>query len=329
MTKEDLQNYFYNNCTTGQAVKVESWLAGVEDGSADDAMLKELLEEVNVEKDSSLVNRAFATFERAVCYHEDKKCRKEPFIRQLGRFYRYAAAVLLMPLLIAALYFYGEKNNPKEWVEEYVPYGQSKMVNLPDSSRLWLNAGTKLIYPKKFNNSIRQVYLAGEAYVEVKKDKNRPFVLSAGEVSVEVLGTKFNVKSYSEDPEIAVSLMEGAVRMNANYKGTVKTTLLQPGKIVKFSKETGELEKSDFIVANREYWYEGKGFYFIDESLQGITKALERYFNVRINIEKEELKYERYYSVFINNESLDDILSALNANGKMRIRHCADMIYIY
>ncbi len=329
MTKEELQNYFYNNCTADQVAKVERWLVKIEDGSTDDALLKELLDEIKVEKDSDLVERAFANFEKAAHLYDNRKPGKESLIRQLGRFYRYAAAVLLAPLLITVIYFQRETSNPKEWIEEYVPYGQSKIVSLPDSSKLWLNAGTKLIYPKEFNNSIRQVYLAGEAYIEVKKDKKRPFILSAGEVTVEVLGTKFNVKSYCEDPEIAVSLMEGSVKMNANHNGTIKTTLLQPGKIVKFSKETGLLAKSEFIVANREYWYEGKGFYFIDESLMEITKELERYFNVRINIEKETLKHERYYSIFINNESLEEILSALNANEKMQIKHCADMIYIY
>ncbi len=329
MTKEEIRSYFDETCSAELAASVERWLAELKDGSADDVLLRELVDEIKVKENNDQVKHAFINFEKAVLYHENKKRREKSFVRQLGQFYKYVAAVLLMPLLITAVYFYAEKNNPKEWVEEYVPYGQSKMVTLPDSSKLWLNAGTKLIYPKKFNNSIRQVYLAGEAYVEVKKDQKRPFILSAGEVLVEVLGTKFNVKSYSEDSEIVVSLMEGVVRMEANYQGTIKSELLQPGKIVKFSKETGELEKNEFIVANREYWYEGKGFYFIDESLYEIVLALERYFDVRIIIENELLKNEHYYSIFINNESLEEILLALNANGKMRIRRSADIIYIY
>ena len=329
MTKDEIQNYFYNLCSKKQALKVEQWLANIKDGSSDDHLLKAILDEIKVEKDEHLVNRAFTKFEKTVQPHTAQKTERNHFIKQLGQFYRVAAAVLILPLLATAIYFYIEKNNPKEWIEEYVPYGHSKMVCLPDSSKIWLNAGTKLIYPQKFNNSIRQVYVAGEAYAEITKDKSRPFVLSAAEVSVEVLGTKFNIKSYTEDSNIAVSLMEGSVKMNANYKGIIKTKLLKPGEIVKFNKLTGELQKSEFIVTKRNQWHNSKGFYFIDESLGEITVALERYFNVRINIENESLKEEHFYSIFVNNESLNDILSALNANGKMNIKRNANMIYIY
>jgi len=328
MTKDQLQNYYYNRCTPQQALEVEQWLSAIQDESRDEALLMEILNEINVDKDDRLVNRAFEKFEKAVHLHEYDKGEKPSVLRRFGEWYRIAAAVLLIPILLSSLYFYTETTNPKEWVEEYVPYGQSKMVCLPDSSKLWLNAGTKLIYPRKFNNSLRQVYVAGEAYAEVTKDKSRPFVLSAGEVTVEVLGTKFNVKSYSEDSHIAVSLMEGSVRMNAFYKGESKTKLLKPGEIVRYSKSTGELQKSDFIVATRKLWYNSKGFYFMDESLSEIAVALERYFDVRINIENESLKKERFYSMFVNNESLDEILSALNANEKMIIERKANMIYI-
>lgn len=328
MTKDQLQNYFYNTCSKQHANDVELWLANIKDDSSEDLLLKEVLNETKANKDEYLVKRAFGKFKRNTQSYKNKESKKNTIIQQLGFLYKVAAAVLLLPLIITAAYFYVEKNNPKEWIEEYVPYGQSKMICLSDSSKIWLNAGTKLIYPKKFNNSIRQVYLSGEAYAEISKDKTRPFVLSAGEVSVEVLGTKFNVKSYSEDSQIAVSLMEGAVRMNANYKGTLNTKLLKPGEIVKFTKSTGKLEKDQFAIPSRNQWYNGKGFYFIDESLAEITTLLERYFDVRINIENNSLKKERFYSVFVNNESLEEILSALNINGKMKIRHNANIIYI-
>ena len=328
MTKEQLQNYYYNRCSPNEILEVEQWLSTITDESQDEALLNEILSEINVDKDEHLVNRAFAKFEKVIHLNSNNKIKKDSIVRRIGEWYRIAAAVLLIPILLASLYFYTETTNPKEWIEEYVPYGQSKMVYLPDSSKLWLNAGTKLIYPKKFNNSIRQIYVAGEAYAEVKEDKSRPFVLSAGEVSIEVLGTKFNVKSYSEDSHIAVSLMEGSVRMNAFYKGESKTKLLKPGQIVRYSKNTGELQKSDFIVATRKQWFNSKGFYFMDESLGEIVVALERYFDVRINIENESLKKERFYSMFVNNESLDEILTALNANGKMIVERKNDMIYI-
>ena len=328
MTKDQLKKYFNNTCSKQHANDVELWLANIQDNSFDDSLLKEILNETKVNKDERLVKRAFRKFKRDTQSYENQESRINPIIRRLESFYKVAAAVLLLPLIITATYFYTEKNNPTEWIEQYVPYGQSKMICLSDSSKLWLNAGTKLIYPKKFNNSIRQVYLSGEAYAEISKDKTHPFILSTGEVSIEVLGTKFNVKSYSEDSQISVSLMEGAVKMNAHYKGVLKTRLLSPGEIVKFTKSTGKLEKGQFAIPSRNQWYNSKGFYFIDESLAEITLLLERYFDVRINIENNSLKKERFYSVFVNNESLEEILSALNINGIMKIRRNANIYYI-
>ena len=328
MTKDQLQNYYSNLCTPQENLEVEQWLSMIKDESQDEALLEEILSEIEVDKDDRLVDRAFDKFEREVYLNDSNKFEKSSLVRRIGEWYRVAAAVLLIPILLSSLYFYTETNNPKEWVEEYVPYGQSKMVCLPDSSKLWLNAGTKLIYPKEFNNSLRQIYVAGEVYAEIAKDKSRPFVLSAGEVTVEVLGTKFNVKSYSEDAHISVSLMEGSVKMSANYKGINKTDLLKPGEVVRYSKNTGKLQKSDFIIASRKQWYNSKGFYFMDESLSEIVVALERYFDVRINIENKNFKEQRYYSMFVNNESLDEILSALNTRGKMIIERKENMIYL-
>uniref|UniRef100_UPI003217375C FecR family protein n=1 Tax=uncultured Draconibacterium sp. TaxID=1573823 RepID=UPI003217375C len=329
MKKTQLQNYFYNRCSSQQAKEVEQWLAGIEEGDSNDLLLREILAEIEVEKNDDLVNRAFDKFVSKIQSTEKQKYADRSLVRKLGWLYRAAAALLFIPILLAAIFFYSEKNTPVAWVEEYVPYGESKMIYLPDSSKIWLNAGTKLIYPREFNHSIRQVYVAGEAFAEITKDKRRPFIMSAGEVSVEVLGTKFNVKSYSEDSYVAVSLLEGAVKLNTHFEDKTESAVLKPGESVRFSKSTGELTTSEFIAGDINLWHTNKGFFFIDEPLSEIVLSLERYFDVRINIENEALNQERYYSIFVNNESLDDILSALNVNGKMKIRRNSNSVYIY
>ncbi len=329
MTKDLILRYFHNKCSKSEIIEVEHWLANLKDDGSDDLLLKEILNSIQLGENEIQAREAFKKFEHTVTEHQRERFgKKQKITRKIGLWYRYAAAILLFPLIVACFYFYTETNNPKEWVEEYVPYGQNKMIYLPDSTKLWLNAGTKLIYPKQFNHSIRQVYVAGEVYAEVQKDKNRPFVVSAGEVSVQVLGTKFNLKSYSEDSQIVVSLLEGAIQMNTNYNGSIKSRILKPGEVVKFEKSTGRINSSEFIPAIRKQWYQGQSFYFIDETLEEIAISLERYFDVRINIENEALKTEVYYSVFINNESLEEILSALNINGKMTISRKANTIYI-
>ena len=85
--------------------------------------------------------------------------------------------------------------------------GNTLRVVLPDGSEVVINSGSKLIYPDRFGPDRRQVFLAGEGYATIAKDPGRPFVMSAGEVDVRVLGTKFNLKSYAEDSEVEVTLV--------------------------------------------------------------------------------------------------------------------------
>lgn len=327
MNKRKIQKYYEDNSSVEEMIEVENFLANIKAGTSDDIMLKEFLDELDVVKNEVIVDRAFNNFETRV--NNKGKSGKRGVLKSLTNIYKYAAAILFIPLIITAINLFHESNTPKEWIEEYVPYGSTKQVMLSDNSKIWLNSGSKLIYPAKFNNTIRQVYVVGEAYAEIEKDKSRPFVMSAGEVSVEVLGTKFNVKSYSEDEQIAVSLMEGSIRLNSRFKGKSKSQILKPGEIVKFNKKSGKLDKGKFIVTNRNVWYRGKGLYFIDESLEQIVKELERNFDVKIVIENEKLRSERYYSIFVNNETLEEILSALNANNKMKIKHKSDIYYLY
>ena len=119
-----------------------------------------------------------------------------------------AAACLLLPVAALAFYLYGEAQRPGEWFEAYAPYGKTLRVVLPDGSEVVINSGSKLIYPDRFGPDRRQVFLAGEGYATIAKDPGRPFVMSAGEVDVRVLGTKFNLKSYAEDSEVEVTLLE-------------------------------------------------------------------------------------------------------------------------
>lgn len=106
-----------------------------------------------------------------------------------------------------------------EVVEEYreyvveVPDGAKSKITFPDGSIVWLNAGSKVKYDSNFAKASRKVELTGEGYFEVSKNKELPFVVSTGKLSVKVLGTKFNLKSYEEDSELKVTLKEGAVKV--------------------------------------------------------------------------------------------------------------------
>src|SRR5258705_7986378 len=106
----------------------------------------------------------------------------------------------------------------------------SKVIDmtLTDGSRVWLNAGSSVTYPVSFTANERKVKITGEAYFEVQHDANKPFIVSKGETSVQVLGTHFNVNAYDDEDNIKVTLLEGSVKVSTMYD--VRGTMLRPGQ---------------------------------------------------------------------------------------------------
>lgn len=327
MNETKLRNYFNDRCLHEDSVDVEKWLAIHADTPEADLLLRKIFSSVEVDEDEERALRAFQLFKINTCKKTEEKKGKS-YNRSIWTWAQRIAAVMLIPMFITTLYFYRNSGDSQKWIEAYAPLGKTCQVTLPDNTKIWLKSGSTLIYPDKFNNETRQVYLTGEAYAEVEKDKKKPFILSAGGVLVRVLGTKFNVKSYAEDMNAEVSLVEGSVKMLAKHNGRAKSVMLTPGDIVKYDRQSGEISKSNFEADSYSGWYEGNNVYFLDEPLSQIAATLEKRFNVKIVIENEKIKKEKYYAVFINNESLDNILRALNTGKEMVITRKGNNIYI-
>ena len=113
------------------------------------------------------------------------------------------------------------------------PRGSKLKLSLPDGTSVWLNADSKLLYDNNFGINNRDVTLCGEGYFEVSKNKNLPFQVIPDDIKVEVLGTKFNVKNYPEDPNIKVALLEGSVMLY----DSLESTILKPNQIAQYDKQ--------------------------------------------------------------------------------------------
>lgn len=325
--KHKIESYFYDRCSEDEAKDVERWLVRNANSPYADALLRGVMADLKVEEDDERVRRAFNLFnshrQQMAAASTNKKT-----IKNIWKWSQRIAAAMLIPLLISTFYLYRGSNRLQQWVEVYAPLGKSKVVVLPDSTKVWLKAGSTLIYPGDFSGNIRQVYLSGEAYAEVEKDRKRPFVMSAGSIRVEVLGTKFNLRSYTDDANAEVSLVEGSVKLVAEIEGKSHDVMLTPGDIIRFNKTSGKLKRYGFDAASYSHWFEGDNFYFIDETFEQIVHALEKRFNVKIVVEDKQILQERYYAVFINKESLDDILSALSAGRDMKIARRGSNVFI-
>lgn len=152
-------------------------------------------------------------------------------------YWQQVAAILLLPLLIlsAYLYFKPASQIAETYQELFTPYGTWSVVNLPDGSKVWLNAGSSLKYPTQFNDKQRVVSMQGEAYFEVESDKEHPFIVKTKQLTVEATGTAFNVNAYAPDHVAAVTLVKGKVAVTLDQK---KTISLSPGEKIDYNLAT-------------------------------------------------------------------------------------------
>lgn len=188
-----------------------------------------------------------------------------------------------------------------------IPYGKKFEVQLSDGTIVHLNAGTSLRYPVQFlKNQSRKVYLTGEAYFEVSKDKAHPFTVNTPEIKVEVLGTKFNVNSYTEDISTDVVLVEGKVSLYKDKKTTDNQVYLTPG--LKGTSTRGQ-QKITAEPVNTDYytaWVKGS-LVFKNASFDAIIKKLERHYNVTF-INKNKALGKEIFNARFDNEPIEVVL---------------------
>jgi len=172
-----------------------------------------------------------------------------------------------------------------------ISYGKKSMILLSDGTKVWLNAGSQLVYPAVFNGKTRQVTLIGEAFFDVTKNPQNPFVVRASDVSVQVLGTRFDVSAYPDDKIVQTVLEEGKVNLKYSAKGILGREYvveMQPNQMVEFDKTTGEASSKLVDVAKYTSWKDGM-LEFEKVDLGRALMQVERFYNVKIHLADPEI----------------------------------------
>lgn len=223
------------------------------------------------------------------------------------KFLRIASSILIPLFCIGLGYYYAKgisvQNNNRMTVQ--VEIGQKAKIQLPDGTSVWLNSASSLTYDNTHNKK-RVVYLQGEAYFEVSKDKVRPFIVKTNNISVEALGTSFNIKAYPDDDYIAATLIEGSIRISS----PVRSELLDPDEKLTITKNNGQFAKSVLSDAEKNVSWINNQLTFEQERLEDIAKTLERMYNVRIRFTSDKLKDVRF-SGTIKNNNLENVLQLI------------------
>jgi len=159
------------------------------------------------------------------------------------------------------------------------PRGGQYQVNLPDGSKVWLNAGSSLRFPTNFTGNLRSVELTGEAYFEVAKNAQKPFRVLSNSQVVEVLGTHFNISSYIDDSSVKTTLLEGSVKVLSTKSNQSK--LLKPGQQSNINYSDNSIDVQTVDTEEVVAWKNGY-FLFVDEDLKSIMSKLARWYNVDV-----------------------------------------------
>ena len=194
-----------------------------------------------------------------------------------------------------------------------IPYGKRFELQLSDGTIVHLNSGSSLKYPVKFiAGENRQVFLDGEAFFDVTKDKTHPFVVNADNLNIRVLGTHFNVSNYPEDNLTDVVLVEGSVGLYTGKEqfNAEKNTILKPGFKGSFSKINNQIKTKAVVTDVYTAWIKG-GLTFRDMTFKDISKKLERHYNITIVNQNSKLSNEKFNASF-GDEPIAKVLSYFN-----------------
>lgn len=238
---------------------------------------------------------------------------------------KYAAVVILILVLGIGgfTYMHSKTESAVAYTEMKVKNGECQRLTLPDGTHVILNAGSFIRYPSQFTTDTRWVEMDGEAFFEVKRADNKPFIVRTHDADVKVLGTSFNIKAYTADEQLAVSVCTGKVQVDMPEA----MMRLFPNEQLIFTKKNGELQKRNEDVKKATGWMNG-GLYFNKTPIHSVVLELERRYNCRIEFAAGAI-YDEYIYGEHDNKNLESVLKSIQYSTDIRYKKESDKIVLY
>jgi transmembrane sensor len=278
----------------------KDWNVLLSDGSLSDVNLTHLLDRIH----------------HQIRINETLK-RQKP-LRKFMRIYMRAAAILLLPLLIAGVLVYSFLGkNDKILTDRPVismiiaPMGSRVSFNLPDGSSGMLNSGSRLSYSLPFSSN-RKVILDGEAWFDINHDESHPFEISAGNSNVKVLGTSFNISAYPSESYVEVVLQQGKVEFQG--RSSDKKITMVPSERLVF--QDGNITKTITDPAKYYAWTQGK-LVFRGDPMAEVARRIERWYNIDVELADRELEKYSFRATF-EDDKLEEVLRLLSMTSPIR-----------
>ena len=310
MEKDKINRVLNNEASEQEAKEVAQWFGSVEGQLEASLMLDADMEAMVPHFDAPV------------------RCERVRNINNVSRWWRVAAVVAMVLMVGAGLggYFWQPKaswNTSSQIVKIQTGVGERSKVILPDGTEVSLNAMTSVTYDCSMRNGKRQVNVEGEAYFDVAKDAEHPFVIDANQMEVTCLGTALNVRNYADEQTSSVVLVEGKVRVTTESGDLT----MEPDSKVECDKKSLQLSKSNVLASNYTYWLKGETRYN-NQSLENIARELARNYHINVIITSDELK-EQHFTGYLGSCSLRNVLDILTITSDMAYHIDGESVYIY
>lgn len=301
--------------------------------------------------------KIMAAIDKATRGAEDNKATELTTapLHKLWKAWKYVAAVLVLGV---AIYFSvntaKEKVLASQWKHKITAPKIKERLVLSDGTIVTLNSGTKLSYPASFGSKNREVYLSGEAFFEVHKDSNHPFIIHTKKMNVRVLGTAFNIKSYDNEPESETSLIHGSIEVTLNDRASDRIILKPKEKLIVYNNlppeiqttknvgssnlKSADLKGTQYSLTNLTYlpnidssavetlWLKNK-LVFRNADFETLAADIGRWYGIKIVFQHEELKKLRFTAAF-EQETVVQVLAALRLTEDFHYKQKDSIIYI-
>ena len=305
-----VHKFFAGQCSAAEQEAVRAWLLDPGNEIAARSYMQDIWDETSpAEGEADTGTLLTQTWQRVNLREREREHRGR------GVYWRVAAVFLGLAVVTASLFYFSkwpiDSLNEGEGPALSSATGQIMMKILPDGTKVWLNAQSTLRYAETFSGlAEREVWLEGEAYFDVVEDKHHPFIVHAPEISIRVLGTAFNVKSYAGDATVETTLVRGKVELETGGRQAQKIEL-KPNQQAVFSRSSKDLALVEVETDRYTSWMSGS-LVFEDSPVEDVIKALERWYGVTIHLQNKD-NLQCRLTARIDRESLTETLELLKS----------------
>jgi len=319
MTKDLFIKYLQGNCTKEEFNQILSWIQEGSQSISGKGIVEEIWNEFEPEAgpvERIKYNRILDKIHHRININQDPATigfQRDKTKSRILTILTRVAAILLLPVL--SLFLYTKLSDNDHYaanindLEVKAPAGSQMHIELGDGTKVFLNHGSKLKYPYRFEGDNRKVFLTGEAYFEVAHNSKVPFIVGTNRMDVKATGTAFNVSAYADDDAVATTLVEGTVILY-DRKSNCEIKALTPGECLKFNLQKNSFTLETENTVKYTAWKDGL-LVFKNDNVEDVAKKLARWYNIEVEITNKKIKAYPFTATFTD-ETLPQVLELLS-----------------